>query len=177
MDGSKAGSGERADKVPNRLNAAVAGPALAAGAISVGLVLIGACGLGHQDTYVAPPPLNADLQQAPAEVVRAGTTSSFQVVIPPSPSWRVAAQPPRLHTESSTPANPSGLAVVGPVPAAPVEAVPTAQQPLYDNLAPNRSTSPKPTPTLRPAVTPRGVAPTSSPAAPSTGSALIDHSR
>ncbi|MCX4095960.1 hypothetical protein [Nocardia sp. alder85J] len=147
MDGSKAGSGERADKVPNRLNARVAGPAIAAGAVSLGLVMIGACGLGHQDTYVAPPPLNADLQQAPSSIVRAGATTTFQVVIPPSPSWRMALEPPRRRTESSTPpADAAGAPAAGQAPA---EAAPPA-----DNLAPSHHTTRKPTPTLQPAVTP-----------------------
>ncbi|WP_433683023.1 hypothetical protein [Nocardia sp. CA-119907] len=75
--------------------AKIAGPAIAVGAVSLGLVLIGACGLGKHDTYVAPPPIKSANDAAP--VVRAGTTSAVpKVYIPPSPSWQVAPPgPPR----------------------------------------------------------------------------------
>ena len=75
--------------------AKIAGPVIAAGAVSLGLVLIGACGLGKHDTYVAPPPIKSVGDAAP--VVRDGTTATApRVVIPPSPSWQVApAGPPR----------------------------------------------------------------------------------
>ncbi|MFX0575648.1 hypothetical protein [Nocardia nepalensis] len=76
--------------------AKIAGPAIAVGAVSLGLVLIGACGLGKHDTYVAPPPIKSANDPVPA--VRYGTTTSAvpKVVIPPSPSWKVAPPgPPR----------------------------------------------------------------------------------
>ncbi|WP_062984116.1 hypothetical protein [Nocardia anaemiae] len=76
--------------------AKIAGPVIAAGAVSLGLVLIGACGLGKHDTYVAPPPIKSANDAVPA--VRYGTTTSAaaKVFIPPSPSWQVApAGPPR----------------------------------------------------------------------------------
>ncbi|MEU0499933.1 hypothetical protein [Nocardia sp. NPDC005998] len=78
-----------------RSRAKIAGPAIAVGAVSLGLVLIGACGLGKHDTYVAPPPIRSANDAAP--VVRAGTTSAVpKVHIPPSPSWQVAPPgPPR----------------------------------------------------------------------------------
>ncbi|MFI6040615.1 hypothetical protein ACIA8C_03210 [Nocardia sp. NPDC051321] len=67
----------------------IAGPAIAAGAISVGLVLIGACGIGKQDTYVAPPPLQSDPNVAP--VAHEGPSGTVpRVAIPPSPTWQIA---------------------------------------------------------------------------------------
>ncbi|MGW0180640.1 hypothetical protein [Nocardia sp. NPDC003345] len=71
----------------------VAGPLAAAGAVSLGLVFIGACGIGQEDTYVPPPPIHSGPQ--PAEQARfTGTTSGVaQVLIPPSPTWRIAPDP------------------------------------------------------------------------------------
>ncbi|MGQ4600426.1 hypothetical protein [Nocardia sp. R6R-6] len=70
--------------------AKIAGPAIATGAVSIGLVLIGSFGVGKHDTYVPPPPLKAG-QQAEL-VVREDTNGSTtpKVIIPPSPTWRVA---------------------------------------------------------------------------------------
>ncbi|WP_084477764.1 hypothetical protein [Nocardia jejuensis] len=94
MDGSNAGAAERDAPLRHRLPTPVAGAAAAVGAVSLGLILLGACGLGGQDTYVAPPPMNADLQAAP-ETTQSGTTTPG-IIIPPSPTWRVAVdQPPR----------------------------------------------------------------------------------
>ncbi|QLY32879.1 hypothetical protein [Nocardia huaxiensis] len=95
MDGSNAGADERGDTLSRRLPTPLAGAAIAAGAVSLGLVLIGACGLGGQDTYVPPPPLNADLQAAPVNSASGTGSTTPVVVIPPSPSWRVAAGEPR----------------------------------------------------------------------------------
>ncbi|MGI5216486.1 hypothetical protein [Nocardia sp. CA-290969] len=72
----------------------VAGPLAAAGAVSLGLVFIGACGIGQEDTYVPPPPIHS----GPQAVEQAGysdptATTIAQVVIPPSPSWRIAPDP------------------------------------------------------------------------------------
>ncbi|MBF6243753.1 MULTISPECIES: hypothetical protein [Nocardia] len=119
----RASTGDRADEeTPGRLNMKVAGPAMAAGAVSLGLVLIGACGIGHKDVYVAPPPLAADLQVATTPITRSGTTTAPAVIIPPSPSWRVAANTPARRTTSATAtsttteAEPSYTAFAPPVP-------------------------------------------------------------
>jgi hypothetical protein len=75
--------------------AKIAGPVIAAGAVSLGLVLIGACGVGKHDTYVAPPPIKSAAEvDAP---VRESTGQTVpKVLIPPSPSWQVAPdRPPR----------------------------------------------------------------------------------
>ncbi|MBF6160929.1 hypothetical protein [Nocardia cyriacigeorgica] len=72
--------------------AKIVGPVAAAGAVSLGLVLIGACGVGHDDTYVAPPPIRSGLN-APAPVVEGTTITASKVVIPPSPTWRIAPDP------------------------------------------------------------------------------------
>ncbi|WP_280266213.1 hypothetical protein [Nocardia wallacei] len=100
---NRAGSGGRADDTPRRLNPRVAGPAAAAGAVSLGLVLIGSCGLGQRDVYVSPPPLQADLQSAPAGSATPSGTTAPGVLIPPSPSWRVAVNPPPRRTPFGTP--------------------------------------------------------------------------
>ncbi|MET9485631.1 hypothetical protein [Nocardia sp. NPDC006630] len=113
MDGSNAGADKRGDTPRRRIPAPVAGAAAAVGAVSLGLVLIGACGLGNQDVYVAPPALNADLQAAP-ETSQSGTTTPV-VIIPPSPTWRVATEqsprhsaPPSVTTDPDDPgADPS----------------------------------------------------------------------
>ncbi|MFD0000414.1 hypothetical protein [Nocardia sp. NPDC127526] len=113
MHGSNADADERGALPLRRLPAPVKGAAAAVGVVSLGLILIGSCGLGGQDTYVPPPPLNADLQAAPS-ISRASGTTTPAVVIPPSPTWRVASGPlPRRSTtppsttesESDTPEN------------------------------------------------------------------------
>lgn len=89
-----------------QVTARVAGPAMAAGAVALGLVVIGACGLRPHNTYVAPPPLAADLPAASG--TRAPTSTTFEVYIPPSPTWRVAVNtPPRRTPTSSTSPNPA----------------------------------------------------------------------
>ncbi|WP_328387804.1 hypothetical protein [Nocardia sp. NBC_00416] len=77
----------------------VAGPLAAAGAVSLGLVLIGACGIGQDDTYVPPPPIRSG-PQAAEQVHYTGevSTSVAKVLIPPSPSWRMAPEPPPRRT-------------------------------------------------------------------------------
>lgn len=95
MDGSNAAADERGATPLRRLPKPVVGVMGAIGAVSLGLVLIGACGLGHQDTYVAPPPMNADLQAAPET---SKTSATPAVVIPPSPTWRVAVDQPPRHS-------------------------------------------------------------------------------
>lgn len=108
------GSSRRGGTGPHTLSAKIAGPAAAAGAIAVGLVLIGVSGLGHRDVHVAPPPLNAGLQSASGgpNAGRPGVpTATYEVYIPPSPSWQVAPSMPRTHTETSPPdpADPGAL--------------------------------------------------------------------
>ncbi|RJO79994.1 hypothetical protein D5S18_01745 [Nocardia panacis] len=87
--------------------ARIIGPAVAVGAVSAGLILIGACGVGRQDTYVAPPPLKNGPALAAAPVRDDVTSSSTpKVIIPPSPSWRMAPNMPRQETNFTVP--PSG---------------------------------------------------------------------
>lgn len=77
----------------------VAGPLAAAGAVSLGLVLIGACGVGQEDTYVPPPPIHSGPQAAePAQYTGDPSSSVAKVLIPPSPSWRMAPEPPPRRT-------------------------------------------------------------------------------
>ncbi|WP_433490896.1 hypothetical protein [Nocardia grenadensis] len=77
----------------------VAGPLAAAGAVSLGLVLIGACGIGHEDTYIPPPPIRSGPQAAePAGFTGEPATGVAKVLIPPSPSWRMAPEPPPRRT-------------------------------------------------------------------------------
>ncbi|MGF6883381.1 hypothetical protein ABIA39_004959 [Nocardia sp. GAS34] len=94
-----------AETTPRRLGPKVAGPAIAAGAISLGLVVIGACGLRPHDTYVAPPPLSANLPSAAG--TRAPTSTTYEVYIPPSPSWRVAVNTPPRRTPTTVPLAPT----------------------------------------------------------------------
>ncbi|KAF0846224.1 hypothetical protein [Nocardia caishijiensis] len=70
--------------------AKLVGPAIAVGAVSLGLIVIGACGVGQQDVYVTPPPLQAGLAAAPSQVADEPTSTTVRVSIPPSPSWRIA---------------------------------------------------------------------------------------
>jgi hypothetical protein len=158
MDGSTAGTEDRDGDVPRRLNTRVAGPAVAAGAVSLGLVLIGACGLRQQDVYVAPPPLNMDLQAAPVAVQASTTTPG--VVIPPSPSWRMADHLPILHTTTSASDTPTtataGQGVPADDPGAPppppttTRSAPAAADPSTDDLETTMTPTTRPT---RPATT------------------------
>ncbi|MEV6095789.1 hypothetical protein [Nocardia sp. NPDC051981] len=102
MDGSNAGADERGLTPLRHLPKPVAGAAAAVGMVSAGLILLGACGLGHTDTYVAPPPLNADLQAAPVTSTNSSASATPAVVIPPSPTWRVAADQPSRRAPIST---------------------------------------------------------------------------
>lgn len=70
----------------------VAGPLAAAGAVSLGLVLIGACGIGQEDTYIAPPPIRSGPQAAPTTQPNEITVTTAKVIIPPSPTWQVAPE-------------------------------------------------------------------------------------
>lgn len=89
--------------------AKIAGPVIAAGAVSLGLVLIGACGLGRHDTYVAPPPIkSANDNTVPAVRYGPSTSTAPQVIIPPSPSWQVAPPgPPRKPVGFTVPSTPA----------------------------------------------------------------------
>ncbi|HLS78211.1 MAG TPA: hypothetical protein VK083_15620, partial [Nocardia sp.] len=72
------------------------GPGIAVGAVSLGLIVIGSCGIGGEDTYVPPPPL--DSRPAAVAVVQDDDSGSTTppVTIPPSPSWQMAPDgPPR----------------------------------------------------------------------------------
>ncbi|MFJ1457739.1 hypothetical protein [Nocardia wallacei] len=158
---NRAGSGGRGvdDESPPRLNAKIAGPALAAGAVSLGLVLVGSCGLGQRDVYVTPPPLNAGLQSAPPGGVttKAPGTTAQAVLIPPSPSWRVAVNPPApRRTLSGVPTTSPGAEPVPPAagePARGTEAIDDTA-PVPTTTTTTRSTTTRPT-TTRPAPTTR----------------------
>ncbi|MGW4241960.1 hypothetical protein [Nocardia sp. NPDC004722] len=102
MDGSNARADERTVTPLRHLPKPVVGAAAAVGAVSAGLILLGACGIGHNDTYVAPPPINADLQAAPETSSKSTASTTPAVVIPPSPSWRVAADMPSRRAPIST---------------------------------------------------------------------------
>lgn len=85
------------------------GPAVAVGAVSLGLIIIGACGVGQQDVYVPAPPLSADLAAAPARVADEPTSTTVHIPIPPSPTWRIAPymSPRKPFSLSSTETSPS----------------------------------------------------------------------
>ncbi|MFR9751133.1 hypothetical protein ACL02S_08860 [Nocardia sp. 004] len=70
--------------------AKIAGPAIAVGAVSIGLVVLGACGVGQHDIYVPPPPLKAGQPADPAARTSSPEPSTATVIIPPSPSWKIA---------------------------------------------------------------------------------------
>ncbi|RDI68657.1 hypothetical protein [Nocardia pseudobrasiliensis] len=149
-----------------RLSAKVAGPAVAAGAVSLGLILIGSCGLGRHDIYVAPPALNADLQSAPT-TGRSGS-STPAVAIPPSPTWRVAVNTPPRRTLTSGSATTSpghspdatdNPQVRADFPRAPESSTPTAEptrtiEPSDDSDLTTTTTKSLPTTTSTPAPLP-----------------------
>ncbi|WP_336085855.1 hypothetical protein [Nocardia sp. SSK8] len=89
--------------------AKVVGPAIAVGAVSLGLIIIGACGVGQQDVYVPPPPIEAELAVAPAPVADEVTSTTYSIAIPPSPTWRIAPHmsPRKPFSLSSTETEPS----------------------------------------------------------------------
>ncbi|WP_024799904.1 hypothetical protein [Nocardia sp. BMG51109] len=146
--GSGAGAGEN---TPRRLDVRVAGPALAAGAVSLGLVLIGSCGLGQHEVYVTPPPLNADLQSAPTGLLTSPSGSTTAAVhIPPSPSWRVAVDPPPRRTISGAPGTTTSRdETSSPAPyAGPSETTRTTTSGSFDESR-TTTTRPRPTTTTR----------------------------
>ncbi len=80
----------------------IAGPAAAATAISVGLLVVVACGDGTND-HVVPPPLKSGLSSAASAV--SGSSTFPKVTVPPSPTWRVATEQPSqtpLPTDATT---------------------------------------------------------------------------
>ncbi|WP_109528436.1 MULTISPECIES: hypothetical protein [Nocardia] len=88
--------------------AKIAGPAIAVGAVSLGLVLIGACGVGHHDIYVPPPPLELGPAAAVATMRDGSTVTVPKVIIPPSPTWQMApAGPPRRPAGYTPPSSTS----------------------------------------------------------------------
>ncbi|MGV9677730.1 hypothetical protein ACWDSJ_20840 [Nocardia sp. NPDC003482] len=141
MDGSRESAGDRADDTSRRLTAKVTGPAIAAGAVSLGLVLIGSCGLGHQDIYVAPPPLNSDLQSAQPGTRSTSTTPG--VLIPPSPTWRIAINtPPRRTPTSATTSTTTSNPPVEPADGQPRPAEPARNESPAPAPEPPRNESP-----------------------------------
>jgi hypothetical protein len=123
--------------------AKIAGPAIAVGAVSLGLVLIGACGLGKHDTYVAPPPIKSANDAVPA--VRYGTTTSAvpKVFIPPSPSWKVAPPgPPRKPVGFTDPSTSPESTTHGPQTSTPSFGSPPV---ATTEIEPPPTTRPRPT--------------------------------
>ncbi|MFF0542955.1 hypothetical protein ACWEVD_18400 [Nocardia thailandica] len=141
------------------------GPAVAVGAVSLGLIVIGACGVGQRDTYVSPPPLRDDLAAAPVNMRSdlTGTTTST-ISIPPSPTWRIAPNVPvrtpfSLSTTSVTEPPEPGAAPEDPstTPAPEPGATETAHEDRTTTTRPRptttsrppRTTTPRPTTTTR----------------------------
>ncbi|WP_410870423.1 hypothetical protein [Nocardia sp. A7] len=132
------------------------GPAVAVGAVSLGLIIIGACGVGQQDVYVPAPPLSADLAAAPARVADGATSTTVHIPIPPSPTWRIAPymSPRKPFSLSSTETSPSETPPEGePAPEPrPGETTPetrpaetTPRPPVTTEDEPTTTTRPKPT--------------------------------
>ncbi|MFD3506279.1 hypothetical protein [Nocardia sp. NPDC058666] len=137
------------------------GPAVAVGAVSLGLIIIGACGVGQQDVYVPAPPLSADLAAAPARVADEPTSTTVQIQIPPSPTWRVAPymSPRKPFSLSSTETSPSVTPEGEPAPESPPSQAPpseatTQSQPPEPTTRPPVTTEDEPT-TTRPRLTTR----------------------
>ncbi|MFD3746121.1 hypothetical protein [Nocardia sp. NPDC058633] len=131
------------------------GPAVAVGAVSLGLIIIGACGVGQQDVYVPAPPLSADLAAAPARVADEPTSTTVHIPIPPSPSWRIAPymSPRKPFSLSSTETSPSQTSTVGePAPESPSAEATTESRPPEVTLHPTETTEDEPTTTTRPQI-------------------------
>ncbi|MFI1237777.1 hypothetical protein [Nocardia salmonicida] len=130
------------------------GPAVAVGAVSLGLIIIGACGVGQQDVYVPAPPLSADLAAAPARVADEPTSTTVHISIPPSPTWRIAPymSPRKPFSLSSTETSPSETPTEGePAPESrPAEAT-TESRPAEPSTRPPETTEDEPT-TTRPQI-------------------------
>lgn len=141
------------------------GPAIAAGAVSLGLIIIGACGVGQQDVYVPPPPLNADLAAAPARIADETTSTTTRISIPPSPTWRIAPymSPRKPFSLSSTETSPSEPPAEGEstTESRPSEATTESRPPATTSedhtTTPSSTTTTRPIPTL---TTPPRIRPT-----------------
>ncbi|MFE7799936.1 hypothetical protein [Nocardia sp. NPDC057440] len=135
----------------------IAGPAIAAGAVSLGLVLIGACGVGKHDTYVPPPPIKSAADAAPT--MREGSSVTVpKVFIPPSPTWKVAPNAPRRDVAFTVPptAGPGESTTRAPrTTTLRADTSPLPPPPIVTTEAPEPVTAPPPT-----------VAPTTPPAEP-----------
>ncbi|MFD6399595.1 hypothetical protein [Nocardia sp. NPDC060249] len=132
------------------------GPAVAVGAVSLGLIIIGACGVGQQDVYVPAPPLSADLAAAPARPADEPTSTTVHIPIPPSPSWRIAPymSPRKPFSLSSTETSPSETPPPEGEPAPeprPAEAT-TESRPAETTTRPPETTEDEPTTTTRPQI-------------------------
>ncbi|WP_280405600.1 hypothetical protein [Nocardia brasiliensis] len=134
----------------------IAGPAIAVGAVSLGLVLIGACGVGKQDTYVAPPPLQSDPNVVAAAAQHEGpSVTAPKISIPPSPTWQIAPyQAPHATpftgfatttTGEPTPEDPSHPAREGASSTSSAEE--PSESPTTRPTRPATTTSPRPTTT------------------------------
>ncbi|MEV4154607.1 hypothetical protein AB0J48_16425 [Nocardia salmonicida] len=134
--------------------AKLVGPAVAVGAVSLGLIIIGACGVGQQDVYVPAPPLSADLAAAPARVADEPTSTTVHISIPPSPTWRIAPymSPRKPFSLSSTETSPSETPTEGgPDPESrPAEATTESRQ-AEPSTRPPETTEDEPT-TTRPQI-------------------------
>ncbi|MFC9877066.1 hypothetical protein [Nocardia salmonicida] len=130
------------------------GPAVAVGAVSLGLIIIGACGVGQQDVYVPAPPLSADLAAAPARVSDEPTSTTVHISIPPSPSWRIAPymSPRKPFSLSSTETSPSETPTEGgPAPEPRPGEATTESRPAEASTRPPETTEDEPT-TTRPQI-------------------------
>lgn len=150
--------------------AKIVGPAIAVGAVSLGLIVIGACGVGQQDVYVPPPPLRANLAAAPSPVADETTSTTTRVPIPPSPTWRIAPymSPRKPFSLSSTETSPSERPPEGEsTESAPPEAATTESRPAETTTEDHSTTTAPRTTTTRPRPTfttpPRTTRPTVDP--------------
>ncbi|WP_280340196.1 hypothetical protein [Nocardia neocaledoniensis] len=150
--------------------AKIVGPAIAVGAVSLGLIVIGACGVGQQDVYVPPPPLRANLAAAPSPVADETTSTTTRVPIPPSPTWRIAPymSPRKPFSLSSTETSPSEQPPEGEsTESAPPEAATTESRPPETTTEDHSTTTAPRTTTTRPRPTyttpPRTTRPTVDP--------------
>lgn len=137
--------------------AKLVGPAVAVGAVSLGLIIIGACGVGQQDVYVPAPPLSADLAAAPARVADEATSTTVHIPIPPSPSWQIAPymsprKPFSLSSTETSPSQTSSESEPAPEPSS-TEAT-TESRPPETTFQPAETTEDEPT-TTRPELTTR----------------------
>ncbi|WP_225724993.1 MULTISPECIES: hypothetical protein [unclassified Nocardia] len=133
--------------------ARIIGPAIAVGAVSAGLILIGACGVGSHDTYVPPPPLKNGPAMAAAQVHSDASSTAPKVIIPPSPSWQMAPNAPRLNAGFTVPPSSTSTETT-PQPGQPTDSddstTTTPARPTTTSDEPLSTTRPHPTTTTRP---------------------------